>query len=77
MEIGVAITLILASVGMVVGLLRIRRAKSRGATLIAVGGVPVAICFWWTGVAPVLAGSVAIAGLIRSRRASKTIRPLL
>ena len=73
-ELGVSMTLVAASGGMVMGARRMRRIKSRGGALLAVGAVPVGICFWWTGVAPLFAGSVAVAGLVRSRRTAKAAR---
>ena len=74
MEVGVGVTLIAAAGGTVAGLWRMRRATSDGGAFLAAGALPIGICFWWTGVAPVLAGSVAIAGLVRSRRAAKAAR---
>ena len=74
MEVGVGVTLIAASGGTLAGLWWMRRTMSRGGAVLAIAAVPVGICFWWTGVAPVVAGSVAVTGLVRSRRAAKAAR---
>ncbi|MDA1280142.1 MAG: hypothetical protein O3B95_08920, partial [Chloroflexi bacterium] len=71
MDVAVGITLIAAAIGIVTGFWWMRRTKSRGGALLAVAAVPVGICFWWTGVAPLVAGSVAVAGVVRSRRAAR------
>ena len=77
MELGVGVTLIAAAAWTVVGLRMLGRSRSSGGVLVATGALPVAVCFWWTGVVPVVAGSVAVAGLIRSRRANqnRTVSP--
>ena len=71
MELVVGTTLLAASGAMVVGMWGFSRAHRTGPTLVAVGALPVAVCFWWTGIVPALAVPVAIAGVVRSRRAAK------
>ena len=74
MEVGVGLTLIAASFGTLAGLWWMRRTMARGGAVLALAAVPVGICFWWTGVAPVVAGSIAVTGLVRSRRDAKMAR---
>ena len=69
MELGVGVTLLAAAAGTLAGVRRLTRSRSGGGVLVTSSALPVAVCFWWTGVAPVVAGGVAVAGLIRSRRA--------
>jgi hypothetical protein len=56
---------------MVVGMWRFGRAHRTGGSLVAAGALPIAVCFWWTGIVPAVAVSVAIAGVVRSRRAAR------
>lgn len=69
MELGVGVTLLAASAAVAVGTWSFRRSRRGGNTLVAVGALPVAICFWWTGVVPAVAIPVAIASVLRGRRA--------
>jgi len=71
MELGVGVTLLVASVAMVIGMWRFSRSQRSGHTLVAVGALPVAICFWWTGVVPAVAIPVAIASVVRGRRTAR------
>ena len=71
MELGVGVALLLAAGAMGMGVRRSLSSSSKGGGLIAAGAVPVAICFWWTGIVPVVSASVVAASVIRIRRASK------
>ena len=69
MQIGVAVVLVVGGAASVLGVWRAtqRRTGKNGALLVA-GAVPVAICFWWTGIVPVAAVSIATLGYINGRR---------
>lgn len=71
MEVGVGVTLLAASGAMVAGMWRFRSTNRNGSTLVAVGALPVTICFLWTGVVPAVAVPLAIAGVVRGRQAAK------
>jgi hypothetical protein len=69
-ELGVGLTLLTASGALVTGIWRFSRTRRTGPALLTAGALPVAICFWWTGVVPAVALTVAIAGVVRSRRSN-------
>jgi len=73
MRLGVGVTLLAAGGAMAAGMWRFRGTRPRGSTLVAVGALPVAVCFWLTGVAPALAVTVAIASVVRGRRAARKL----
>lgn len=71
MKVGVGTTLLLAGVLTPVGLWLSARSLARGSTLAAACAVPLGVCFWWTGIAPLLSLAVVVVGIRRSRRAAK------
>ena len=48
----------------VTGLWNFSGTRRSGSMLVAIGALPVAICFWWTGVVPAVAIPVAITRVI-------------
>ena len=74
MELGVAITLIASSIAIVVGTWMSKRTHRTGNEFVAVGALPVAVCFWWTGIVPAVAIPVAVASVVRSRRKDREVR---
>ena len=68
MRIGVGVVLIASGLSISVGLWASRRPEQSGGGLIAAGAVPAAICFWWTGVVPIVALSVAFLGVRKARK---------
>ena len=74
MRIGVGSVLILGGLGLAAGLWRSRNSERSRSGLIAAGAVPAAICFWWTGVVPVVALPVAYFGIRRSREQARIRR---
>ena len=71
MRIGVGITLTASGLAMFAGIWASRRSTQSGGGMIAAGAVPAAVCFWWTGVVPVVALSVAAFGIRRARRQAR------
>ena len=71
MELGLGTALLTAGVAVFAGMWRFRKARRSGAALVAVGALPVAICFWWTGIVPAVAVPVAVASVIRGRRLAR------
>ncbi len=67
-ELGVGVTLLVAGGAVVTGLWNFSGTRRSGSMLVAIGALPVAICFWWTGVVPAVAIPVAITSVVRGRR---------
>ena len=74
MRVGVGSALVLAGLMILAGLWAGRHSPQSGGNLIAVGAVPAAICFWWTGVVPAVALPVAAFGILRARRQQRMER---
>ena len=73
-RIGVGITLTASGLAMLAGISASRRSAQSGGGMIAAGAVPAAVCFWWTGVVPVVALTVAAFGIRRARHQARARR---
>ncbi len=69
MELGVAVVLLIGGAALSAGAWGSARSQSgNGGALLAAGALPVAACFWWTGIVPAIAIPVAVAGVVKRRR---------
>ena len=71
MRIGVGVVLVASGVLLLVGLWRLKRSRSWGSGMVAACAVPLGICFWWTGVAPVLSLVAVVVGIWKSRKRAR------
>ena len=68
MRIGVGVALIGSGVALSIGLWASRYSGKSSGSLMAAGALPAAVCFWWTGVVPAVALSVAAFGIFSARK---------
>lgn len=73
----VGVALIVSGLALLAGIWVNRHSDRRGWSLIAAGAVPVAICFWWTGVVPAAALTVAFLGVRRGRSQARAPKAVL
>lgn len=77
MRVSVGIVLILASAALLGGLWASRHSSRSNGSLITAGAVPAAVCFWWTGIIPAVALSVAFFAVRRSRQQARNQKEVL